>query len=90
MIVESHQCRRIIEVRPSHQGFNYQQQRQAVAIARTGDLEWQVGLYQDRELFDNVPRLGMAGSNLGVEAGGFDQLRQRLPSLVRTAARRRR
>ena len=61
MVIESQQFCRFLQARASDQGLDCQQQGQPVASYRTGDLEWQVRLDQDRQLFDNLPRPGLAG-----------------------------
>jgi hypothetical protein len=80
MVIESHQFCCVVQARASDQGFDCKQQGRPVAVAGTCDLEWQVRLDQDRELFDKLPRSGIAGSNFAEEAGGLDQLDSSLPA----------
>jgi hypothetical protein len=71
---------RFLKTGASDKRFHRVQQGQPILLERAADLDWQVRLDQDRQLLDNLPRLGPADDNLSGEVGGLDQFDGGLPS----------
>ena len=80
MVTESQYFRRLIKTGAADEYLDRPQHGQPVFLEGAGDLERQVRLDQDRQLFDNLSRLGLADGNLAAEASGFDQLDSGLPT----------
>jgi hypothetical protein len=70
----------IVDGRTVDEGIDRRQQRQPATCGSAGDLEWQIGFDQDRQLFGSLSRRGFAGRNLPAQAGRLDQLDGGIPA----------